>query len=238
MLSPAVLSALAVKEELFTVLDMWFDPWLEAGQAASSANPSATLARTTSTCGVGQNSWGPGALTRYCRSSPRCGACMAEGAAVTVLSVVLMVLVGFVLVVAVLVVIFRLRQRRIASRRGQAVDLRGRSQQQGLAVEQSEIEERRAKAEAREAHAVADQQSAEADRLRAKADDLDLVARRKTDAVEHRRDEQQQTLRRADEVDPDSHARTGRDVHDDADRPGGPDAARNGGSGGSGEASS
>src|SRR6478752_7889481 len=59
----------------------------------------------------------PGAPTRYCRGSPRCGAaCTAEGAAVTVLTVVVMVLVGFVLVVAALVMIFRLRQRRIASR--------------------------------------------------------------------------------------------------------------------------
>jgi len=179
---------------------------------------------------------------------------MAEGAAVTVLTVVLAVLVGFVLVVAALVVIFRLRQRRIVSRRGQAVDLRDRSQQQGLAVERSEVEERRAKAEAREAHAVADQGAAEADRLRARADDLDLAARRKTDAVQHLREEQQQTLRQADEVGPDRHAsaRQSRDdfcpdrteppgpigdVHDAADLPGGPDATRDGGSARSGEAS-
>jgi len=171
------------------------------------------------------------------------------------LTVVVMVLVGFVLVVAALVMIFRLRQRRIESRRGQAVDLRELSQQQGLAVEQSEVEERRANAEAREAHAVADQGAAEADRLRAKADDLDLVARRKSDAVEHRRDEQQQTLRQANDVDPDRHASTGqprddfgpdhsetsgqiRDNHEDADLPGGPDATRSGGSAGSREASS
>ncbi len=102
--------------------------------------------------------------------------------------------VAVVLVVAVIAV--AMSRKHTEKRRQQAGELRERITAQSTAIERREAEARATEAEAARARAEADRKVAEAERLEADAVD------QHTAAAAHR-EEHQENLRRADELDPD-----------------------------------
>jgi hypothetical protein len=92
---------------------------------------------------------------------------------------------------------------RRAAKQKQAAELRQRTQQQGVGVQQSDSDARASRAEARMVRSEAELRSAEAEREAAEAERLDAIAAEKEAKAAERREELLETQRRADELDPD-----------------------------------
>ncbi len=119
-------------------------------------------------------------------------------------STIVWIVVAAVVVLALLAVIaMAMKKKRDEHNRGRANELREQAAAQSTGVQQREAEARQTEAEARRTQAEADQKAAEAERLAAQASD-------KQSTAATYRQERDDNLRQADDLDPDA----GKDKHD------------------------
>lgn len=119
-------------------------------------------------------------------------------------STIVWIVVAAVVVLALLAVIaMMMKKKRDERNRVRANELREQAAAQSTGVQQREAEARQTEAEARRAQAEADQKAAEAERLAAQASD-------KQSTAATYRQERDENLRQADDLDPDA----GKDKHD------------------------
>jgi FtsZ-interacting cell division protein ZipA len=124
-------------------------------------------------------------------------------------STIIWIIVGIIIVIAIIVIIAvlmtsrRRREAHVESERRKAAELRDDANQTDLARREREAEAARAAAAAKQAEADAKQAQLESDRLARES------ASHQADA-QHLRNDVDERLHKADEVDPDVHNDTGR----------------------------